>query len=116
VKLTDLEARWVSYTKDGLGKPETFQEAQGVFFLCPGCFVRKKGPIGVHALIIPFAGKGAPEKLLWQASGTNLSDLTIMPSIQVFPVPITKDTLPEFIDELCKGWHGFVTNGEIKTC
>lgn len=116
MKLTDLEPRWVGYISGGLWKPGTFKEAQGVFFLCPSCFIKNNGPVGTHALIIPFANRGAPETCCWQASGTDLTDLTLSPSINVHPTPVTKDTLPEFVNELCKGWHGFITNGEIRTC
>jgi hypothetical protein len=39
-------------------------------------------------------------------SGSTFDDLTLSPSIHLHPSP----------HENCAGWHGFLQNGELKTC
>jgi hypothetical protein len=88
-----------------MGHPATLGEAQGIWFLCPGCFAKNGGPVGTHMTMVSFAGRSVPEDQgsknregqpsRWTASGTGYMDLTLSPSI----------------DTGC--WHGWVKNGEV---
>jgi len=91
---------------------ETFAEAQGIWFYCPGCFVENGGIVGTAHFDITFEGRGAlPSQgskykngpVRWSVSGTGLEDLTLSPSIKV------PDEGPEH-------WHGYITNGEVRAC
>jgi hypothetical protein len=87
---------------------ETLQEADGVWFLCPKCFVENHGPVGTHVHAIGFAGLCLPgsytqgsdgQDTRWNVglSSTGLDDLVLTPSIQTVGG--------------CN-WHGFVgSNG-----
>jgi hypothetical protein len=117
VKLTELEPEFVRYeTRTDVAGPReytipvtTIGEAQGVEFLCPVCFVKNGGAVGTHWCGVTFAGRGATDDQgshnregkpsRWQVSGTDFTDLTLQPSIDLTPA--------------CS-WHGFITNGEIR--
>ena len=87
----------------------TLAEAQGLWFLCPKCFVANKGAIGTHQVDVAFEGRGAlgdkgrmgwggiPTR--WELTGTGLQDLTLRPSILLVGG--------------C-AWHGYITNGEVQ--
>lgn len=107
MKLTDLEAEFCRSVANGLRRVDTFAEAQGIIFLCPGCLQKKGSTIGVHSVLIWFDGRGVPPEERpaprWQASGTGLADLTINPSVDV----TAGGKYPE-------EWHGWIRNGEIQ--
>lgn len=120
MKFTDLEPEFHRYVErmdsdprvnDGaqvvrlfLQEVESLEEAQGVWFLCPGCFAKNGGKVGTHMVDVSFQNRGVPDHLgsqnregkpsRWQASGTGLADLTLSPSVD------------------CGCWHGHVINGE----
>lgn len=106
MKLTELEPRLLKVVhQDGrvlMYPADTIEEADGVHFLCPKCFVMNHGPIGTHAVqcfkpgVVHPTGPGR-----WPMSGTGLHDLTLTPSVLLMSG--------------C-AWHGFVTNGEVTTC
>jgi uncharacterized protein DUF6527 len=87
---------------------ETLAEAQGIFFLCPVCFTKNKGPVGTHLCEVTFSGRevkdedgvhgvdGKPTR--WNVTGTGFIDLSTTPSILLIGG--------------C-GWHGYITNGEV---
>lgn len=99
---------------------ESLTDAQGVWFLCPGCYAENihKLPegatdiegagIGVHQVQVTFESRGVKDNqgahgsngspTRWVVSGTGYDDLTTSPSI--------------LVDPSC-GWHGYITNGEI---
>lgn len=87
---------------------DSFGEAQGIWFLCPKCFLANGGAKGTHCCDVTFADRGAlPEQgshgdngepTRWTVSGSNYEDLTTLPSI--------------LIKGGC-GWHGYITNGEV---
>jgi len=101
VRLVDLEPQFVRLV-DGFKIQDvaTIQEAQGVRFNCP----LSNGP----TIIAWFRNRGVPDDACprggrWEVSGTDYSDLTLSPSI----------------DLSCGGkytgqWHGFVQNREIR--
>lgn len=88
----------------------SLSEAQGIWFLCPKCFVQNKGNIGTHMVDVTFAGRGALDSqgshgndgkpTRWVVSGTDFSNLTLQPSV--------------LLEGGC-AWHGFVTQGNISS-
>jgi len=81
---------------------QDIKEAQGIFFLCPKCFVTNgNSNVGTHGILIWFNNKNVPPEYTptprWDFTGTSLQDLTITPSI--------------LIKASC-AWHGFIRNGE----
>ena len=96
------------------GKVTTRAEAQGIMLWCPCGYGKPEFPLDggrPHAVIVPFRGIVVPENFgplstgnltgprpRWDASGTDLNDLTVIPSIAVGS--------PE-----C--WHGWIRNGEV---
>ncbi len=87
---------------------DTLDEAQGVWFLCPKCFITKKGKVRTHSCQVTFDGRRVAEHhgshgsdnrpTRWQAFGTGFDNLSVSPSILLIGG--------------C-AWHGFITNGEI---
>jgi hypothetical protein len=115
MRLTDLEARFVTYNvgpseehwpkgRPSISYVETLQEAHGVWFLCPKCFAANGGKVGTHMVGCYFVGKvpawAEPGPGRWNPSGTGLHDLTFVP-------PGATSVL---LTGGC-GWHGFVSNG-----
>ena len=101
MKLTELDARFVTDVLHdgywGIGKCSTFEQAQGILFLCPKCF-NESG----HSILVWFKDRNVSPSALpaprWIATGTSLDDLTLSPSIDLGGTD----------------WHGFIINGEIK--
>ena len=108
VKLTELEPQFLKRIDDShFRHVDTLSEADGVEFLCPGCFTKNGGAIGTHGVLcwqpdIPQTTSPTPGR--WPMSGRGYSDLTLTPSVQLT------------CDEGCCGWHGFITNGEVTSC
>jgi hypothetical protein len=85
---------------------DTIAEADGVWFLCPKCFVANGGPVGTHGVICWFVGKVPddidPKPGRWTPTGTGLHDLTFVPSAgRSSSVLLTGGC----------GWHGIVSAG-----
>lgn len=88
---------------------ETLAEADMIMFLCPLCFEKNGGSVGTHSVMVTFANRNVPDEAgtrgeggkptRWTASGTNLDDLVLAPSILL--------TGPG-----C-AWHGFVGSSGI---
>ena len=91
--LRELEAEFTKATGNGgFHRVETLAEADGVFFLCPACFVTNHGPIGTHSVIVPFTNAPAGAYSIrtadgreprWSVSGNSLDDLQCSPSVQL---------------------------------
>ncbi len=101
MKLTDLNPRWLYSGLDDEGDLTADSRRVGVTFDCPcGC-----SPDGQRVAIEfsnPIEG-GAPTRSdghTWQRTGETFETLTLSPSI---------------LRRRACGWHGFVTNGEIRT-
>ena len=108
MKLADLEPKLYRLTDDGrLHEVETTAEAGGVMFLCPGCFVQNAGNVGTHSILLRIDAKGEGPR--WAASGSTVADLTLKPSVNVHA---DRNRGPR----ACPGWHGFITNGEVRSC
>lgn len=98
--LRELEARFLKLKENGFIHNVAFEEAQGIEFLCPSCFIKDNGPIGTHWIICWFADRGVPDNVFpgperWPVSGTGLDDLTLNPSI------------------LICDYHGYIINGQV---
>ncbi|HEY1772412.1 MAG TPA: DUF6527 family protein [Gammaproteobacteria bacterium] len=111
MRLTELEPELRSYLPGGyLGHPATLAEAQGIWFLCPRCFVKNGGPIGTHEVLVWFADRGVPAEAepspRWTVSGTSFDDISLDPSIDC-----TKDKQGNVAHP--EEWHGYLKNGEI---
>ncbi len=83
MKLSELEARFVRIVEGGFRDVDSIAEAQGVSFLCPGCFVKNNGTIGTHAIICWSRSRGVPDSQVpgpgrWSLNGTGLADLTLL--------------------------------------
>jgi hypothetical protein len=127
VKLRALEAYFTKYCEravpsdifaDGIKHPDgiersfrrvgTLAEADGIWFLCPKCYVENNGPVGTHRCKIGFRGKATPgtygcnkdgQPVLWDVvGGSGLDDLQLSPSY--------------LIQGGC-GWHGFVGSSGV---
>jgi hypothetical protein len=71
---------------------ETLEEAHGIEFLCPKCFV-------MHGVAPELGSHGNHGPSRWGVTGTGFSDLTLSPSI--------------LRDGGC-GWHGWIQSGEVR--
>lgn len=106
MKLKDLNARFLSHNGEG----KCFV---GVEFDCPcghprcaNLFVPFKQPLGERVEPYPYAEKG------WDRTGEAIETLTLRPSVQRVKVDPTEDGDGWHI---C-AWHGYITNGEAKSC
>lgn len=105
MRLTDLQPRWVSYGGEGVsnadGSPIPERAQIGVMFECPcgcalPCFVSFKNP--------PDGGPRYDTRTGWHRDGDTFETLTLSPSI-----------LRSKEKGGC-GWHGWIQNGEVRTC
>lgn len=112
MKLTDLDAEFLRMGEapGSLRTVHSLDEAQGVEFLCPLCFVKNGGRQGTHHVICWSRSRGVPDEVTpgpgrWKMDGTGLHDLTLNadPPSGMRSVHLTGGGC---------GWHGFVTNGE----
>ena len=116
MKLVDLNPRWGN-------RDHVRTERVGVWFDCPGaCCSGKVSMVGRGGYVptedekeriwVPFANpldglppvSGAPG-FGWDREGETFETLTLKPSVDFKHGPGGS-----------KGWHGFVTNGEVSTC
>lgn len=86
-------------------KNAKFYEQNFLAFDCPcGC------QLGAGIAFSPtLDGSEMPpgRRLVWtRESGSTIEDITLAPSILFHPN----------VDASCKGWHGYVRNGNIETC
>jgi hypothetical protein len=109
MRLSYLEPKFLSLESENVYRThDNIAEAQGICFICPGCFIKNGGPVGTHSIICWFNNRGVPPDKSpgpgrWNPSGTGYEDLT-------FVGPGATSVL-----ELggC-GVHFLVENGEIK--
>ena len=91
MRLADLDPKWIAHTG---------RHGMGVMFRCPCGTEACRYPNGLPIWFENPIDGGAPDlevKNRWQRTGDTIETLTLAPSI--FPP--------------C--WHGFVTNGQIRT-
>jgi hypothetical protein len=113
VRLTELQPQFLRYAKgdDGVSLPyvDRIEDAMGIKFLCPKCFVENKGSVGTHSVICWSSSRGVPDDARpgpgrWRLVGTGFDDLSLM------------EEPGKSRSVLLLGgcaWHGFVTNGAI---
>jgi hypothetical protein len=93
----------------------TLENADGVIFLCPKCFVENGGEIGTHSVICWFIGKvpddAVPGPGRWNPSGTGLDNLTFIPPGATSVNLDVPDHNAAVVSSGCK-WHGIVQNGQ----
>jgi len=103
MKLSDLGAFILGHGGEGVsdaqGNPVPYRAGVGVAFMCPcGC----RELMGIF-FKNPIDG-GQPvddnDRNLWQRQGDTIENLTLTPSI---------------LRRSDCGWHGFITNGQIRT-
>lgn len=103
MKLTDLDPRFVGAGGEGVtrdGQPVPRREVVGLICRCPcGC---------PDELYVPFlnpldGGPPLEERYGWQRTGHTFETLTLTPSIH------------RLGPRSC-GWHGFITDGEVRSC
>lgn len=107
-KLSLLNAELIKHSDLGILAATSMEEAQGVMFLCPACFLKNNGPIGTHRVICWSRSRGVPDSVIpgpgrWKLVGTSIDDLTLEADY-----PSTQRSVD--LSKSC-GWHGFVTNG-----
>jgi hypothetical protein len=107
--MKDLEAHFIRVIPNGSQIVDTIEEAQGVRFLCPKCFVANEGARGTHTVICWSRSRGvaddiSPKPGRWTLHGTSLDDLTLHGD----PMGVARSVL---LTGGC-GWHGFVNAGE----
>ena len=95
-------------------KAEIYAEAtpKVLVFNCPCPRFEVDGPdracFGRIRLYLRFEGDPPTDKMTWDASG-EFPNLTLKPSVNIHPSG-------EPVGSYCAGWHGFITNGELKSC
>lgn len=108
MKLTELEAFFVKRFSDGEGEyyaqVEKIEEADGVEFLCPKCWIENKGRVGTHMVLcwrprVPQTVNPKPGR--WEFQGTGLHDLTLVAGSSSI-----------LLTSGCK-WHGFIRGGIV---
>jgi hypothetical protein len=98
MRFTDLNPEWLGAGGEGVfngdGSPAPYVEKVGIEFDCP-CGNKDED----HRLFIPTDKAHHPKA--WNRHGDDFATMTLTPSIRRM-----------------RGcyWHGFVTNGKIKTC
>jgi hypothetical protein len=104
MKLTDLNPHWLGHGGEGVtnkdGKPIPYRHGIGISFDCPcgqgdRVAIMFENPLDCGARL---EGRHA----YWRRDGATFEDLTLSPSIQR-------------ADPGGCRWHGFVSNGEIRT-
>jgi hypothetical protein len=106
VRLVELEPEFWRIEEPGklYRTDATFEDADGVCFLCPKCFVENGGPVGTHRVIcwrprVPQTEDPKPGR--WEFEGTGFADLTLVAGSSSI-----------LLTSGCR-WHGFVRGGEV---
>ncbi len=105
MKLTDLNPGWVGAGGDGItdgkGNPVPSRYGVGISFDCP-CGCEDRVYVGFSNPLDGGEAHKSEKQPVWGRTGETFEELTLTPSIHRSHA------------ESCK-WHGFVTNGAIKT-
>jgi len=107
MRLHNLEAHFVARTDKGHRWVGAMAEAQGLWFLCPKCFITNGGKIGTHGVLCWFVGH-VPDDLhpgpgRWTPAGSGLEDLSFVPG----KPPRSHSVL---LTSGC-AWHGYIQDG-----
>lgn len=107
MKLIELEPQFLKLADpDGhvYRTDATFEDCDGIWFLCPKCFQANGGTRGTHGVICwkPHVPQTiSPKPGRWAHTGTGFNDLSLVAGSS--SVLLTGG---------CQ-WHGFVTNGDV---
>ena len=108
MRLEDLEPQFLRWkSPSAFQHVDSIEEADGIFFLCPKCFVANGGMIGTHGVMCwrPHVPQDtSPKPGRWEFSGTGYADLTLVAGSS--SVLLTSG---------CRA-HFFVRAGEIVGC
>jgi len=106
MRLSELEARFIKLTDDrgSFRTDASFEDCDGLMFLCPKCFAENGGAVGTHIVIcwkphVPAHISPGPGR--WNHRGTGLNDLSLYAG-----------SSSVWLKGGC-GWHGFVGNGGV---
>ena len=112
LRFTDLQPQFMGFPiENRLPHVESIEEARGVMFLCPVCFVKNLGPRGTHSVIcwapdVPQNFEPKPGR--WSLHGIGLENLTLKGS--------TSDSVHlkkgDWVVQGCNA-HFFVTDGMV---
>src|SRR5882762_3612372 len=108
MKLSELEPQFLKFDPehpDTFGFVDQIDEADGISFLCPVCFVANSGSVGTHSIMcwqprVPQTVYPVPGR--WNFSGTGYGDLTL-----------TAGSSSIKLDGPGCGAHFSIKNGEI---
>ena len=107
MRLIELEPRFLKITQpDSWNTDVSKDEADGIMFLCPVCFVANKGNVGTHSIICwrPHVPQTqSPTTGRWEMLGTGFNDLTLQAGSSSI-----------FLNTASCAAHFFITNGEIR--
>lgn len=107
MRLLDLEPQFLKHENSrSFLHVDNIYAADGVMFVCPSCFRKKGGRIGVHSVIcwspsVSQDTKPAPGR--WEMRGTGYEDLSLVAGSSSVHVGGC-------------GAHFLIVNGEIKDC
>lgn len=108
MNLTDLDPEFVSVIDaKQFQHVDSIEQADGIRFLCPLCYQRNGGPIGVHSVLCwkPSVQKDiTPGPGRWDMQGSGFNDLTLVAGSS--SVRLTDG---------CEA-HFFIKNGKIIMC
>jgi hypothetical protein len=106
MRLAELEPWLLVVSEDGTRytRTENVAEADGIRFICPGCFSKDGNPIGKHSVICwrpripqtihPTGGR-------WELEGTSIEDLSLIAGSSSVQLPPPCDA------------HFWIRNGEV---
>lgn len=109
IRLTDLEAQFITYDDAVWKNSLSVVDASGVMFICPRCFIDNDGSIGTHSIICWFADRGVPPEQdpkpgRWRpGASSSIGDLTF----------VGPDAVSIQIIGSCNA-HFFVRNGQVE--
>lgn len=83
MRFADLEPRFVRVSEGGWQHVASVAEAQGVFFVCPTCYVKNGGTVvGTHGLLVWSRSRGTPDHVTptsrWGLEGADVNDFSIV--------------------------------------
>lgn len=86
MRLVNLQPKFLIIERSNASRIETdtFEQAQGVLFLCPKCFVRSGA--AAHSVVCWFDGRAVPDGEIpegkrWNVDGSGYGDLTLVEHI-----------------------------------
>ena len=116
MNLTDLEPEFLKVESEkSFWRHDDFARADGIFFLCPVCFVKNQGSVGTHSVVcwqphVPQSIPPTPGR--WAFQGTGYHDLTLVAGSS--SILLVCKCPPETQPCGCCKAHFFIRNGAIE--